>query len=363
MCWSKKGFLFLVTSLLFSGCCKESETNIIPVTPFEPPYHAKLKGYYKEPAENPSTKEGVELGKVLFFDKGLSANNTIACASCHRPEHAFADVTPVSQGINGAMGSRNTPGLFNVGLQNRFFWDGRDTSLEQQSLHPIQDEKEMAMNLNDLVKKLQDNTRYPPLFFKAFRTKTITIENIAKALAQFERSLVAVNSKYDRFLLGLDTLNPEEKRGMTLFFTHPDPFAGALGLRGGNCGDCHLPQTLLGRQDGFFGFFNTGLSTSDVGLQRVTGNASDLGKFKVPQLRNVALTPPYMHDGRFQTLEQVLDHYNSDDLFSRPNIDPLIQLGTNQKFGSSLLLREDEKRSIIAFLHTLSDSSALKFVR
>jgi cytochrome c peroxidase len=348
-------------ALFFGSCCKEKESPFAP-TPFTPAYHSRLMGYYREPPANPSTKEGILLGKTLFFDKSLSANNTISCASCHRPEHAFADVGPVSFGINGTPGIRNTPGLFNTGLQNRFFWDGRDTSLEQQSLHPIQDKGEMAMELPALVLKLQNNPKYPPLFLKAFGSQTVTIENVSKAIAQFERSLVAVDTKYDRYLQGLQSLSPLEEKGRALFFTHPDPFAGALGLRGGNCGDCHLPQTLLGRQDGFFGFFNNGLGIADPGLQKITGLPGDLGKFKVPQLRNVALTAPYMHDGRFQTLEAVLDHYNSEDIFYSSNVDPQIQLASNQKFGTSLKLTPEEKQAIIAFLHTLTDRTALKFV-
>jgi cytochrome c peroxidase len=213
-----------------------------------------------------------------------------------------------------------------------------------------------------LVLKLQNNPKYPPLFLKAFGSQTVTIENVSKAIAQFERSLVAVDTKYDRYLQGLQSLSPLEEKGRALFFTHPDPFAGALGLRGGNCGDCHLPQTLLGRQDGFFGFFNNGLGIADPGLQKITGLPGDLGKFKVPQLRNVALTAPYMHDGRFQTLEAVLDHYNSEDIFYSSNVDPQIQLASNQKFGTSLKLTPEEKQAIIAFLHTLTDSTALKFV-
>jgi cytochrome c peroxidase len=323
-----------------------------------------LKPYYKVPEKNPTTREGVALGKVLFFDKQLSVNNTISCASCHRPEKAFADFTPVSMGIFGRMGIRNTPSIWNAGLLSRLFWDGRDTSLEQQALHPIQDENEMGMNLNALVNKLSSDPKYPAMFLKAFGNREITVDKIAKALAQFERSLVSFNSKYDRFLMNKDTLSPLEKRGMDLFFTHPDPFVIPKGKRGGNCGDCHLPQTLLGRQDELFGFFNTGLSmpgSGDAGLQSLTGIASDFGKFKVPGLRNVALTPPYMHDGRFQTLEQVLDHYNAEDLFSRPNVDPQIQAAVNQKFGTSLGLRDDEKEAIISFLKTLTDSSALQF--
>jgi cytochrome c peroxidase len=174
---------------------------------------------------------------------------------------------------------------------------------------------------------------------------------------------MSFQTKYDRFLMEKYTPTSEEKLGMDLFFTHPDPFAGLAGIRGGNCGDCHLQQTLTGRPNGFESFHNTGLAVpggNEIGLQKVTGLAADFGKFKTPSLRNIALTAPYMHNGRFATLEDVLDHYNSEELFSKPNVDILIQKGTNQKFGQSLMLTEPEKKAIIAFLHMLTDSTYIQ---
>lgn len=346
---------------LTSSCGKKNEDVVVPPpTPKKPDYPYYLSGFYSEPADNPSTTEGIALGKALFFETALSRNNTISCATCHQPELAFTDARPIAVGIEGRKGTRNTPGILNSGLQQKYFWDGRSPSLEEQSLHPIRDPREMDMNLTELPSRISALPQMPNLFLKAFGSKEVTLDRIAKALAQFERSLLATNSKYDRFLKGLYTPNAEEKKGMDLFFTHPDPFAGLQGIRGGNCGDCHLSQTLMGRQDGLFGFHNNGLATGanpDSGLQSVTRNPADFGKFKAPPLRNVALTAPYMHDGRFQTLEEVLDHYNAEDLFLRPNVDILIQQGTNERFGQSLLLRPDEKKAIIAFLHMLTDSS------
>lgn len=354
---------FLLSGLWIASCCDRKEELTYKPTPFKPAIPFYLEYYYKEPADNPTTKEGIALGKSLFSEKALSIDYTISCATCHNEKKGFADGLKVSKGVNGVLARRNAPGLTNTAFQTRFFWDGRDTSLEEQSLHPIQDPIEMGLTLNEAIARLQSNRQYPDLFFKAFGSKTVTADRIAKALAQFQRSLVSFNTKYDRFLIDQYTPTPEEKLGMDLFFQHPDPFAGLKGIRGGNCGDCHLQRTLMGRQDGFFGFHNTGLTTSgsaDKGLQQITGLASDFGKFKAPPLRNVALTAPYMHDGRFNTLEEVLDHYNAEDLFTRPNVDGLITLGTNQKFGQSLMLTEPEKKAIISFLHMLTDTTLVQ---
>jgi cytochrome c peroxidase len=262
-------------------------------------------------------------------------------------------------GIGSKIGKRNTPGLFNVGIQKKFFWDGRVNSLEEQSLHPIQDPNEMNMQLDQLITKLNSKKEYANLFGRAFGSKGISIDRVAKALAQFQRSLTSHNSKYDRYLKGQYIMTLEEQKGMTLFFQHPT--AGSV--RGGNCGDCHLPKTLSGKLDDFDGFHNTGLTelnSNDIGLKAITGKSADFGKFKTPDLRNIALTAPYMHDGRFQTLEQVLDHYNSETLFSKPNVDILIPAGRNEiSFDpiaeQSLKLTQTEKNSIITFLHTLTD--------
>jgi len=352
-------FLLWLTIFLNQSC---HEKSLAPEFPQPTPRIQNVpfffQKYYKEPLENPSTEEGINLGKALFFDKSLSLDNSISCSNCHKPEKAFTDGLPLAVGIYNKIGRRNTPGILNTAVQQKFFWDGRDTSLEQQSLHPIQDPNEMGLSLPELELKIKSNPIYPPLFGKAFGSKEVTSKKIGKALAQFERTLLTQNSKYDKFLKKEYNPTQEELKGMQLFFQHPE--AGRI--RGGNCGDCHLPQTLFGKPDQFSGFHNTGLteiSAQDIGLQAVTGNVSDFGKFKPPGLRNIALTGPYMHDGRFQSLEQVLDHYNSLDLFSKPNIDPLIQLGSNDRLRKSLSLTEAEKVLIIAFLNMLTDSSAL----
>jgi cytochrome c peroxidase len=359
--------LVFVTGLFFSACllsCSRKEP--IPeetLQPFQPVWPAYLQNFYSEPPENPSTVQGVSLGRDLFFEKALSLDGQLSCAGCHKPEFAFSDTSAFSKGIGGQSGKRNTPSILNSGLLRRFFWDGRENSLESQSLHPIVDPTEMGLTMEEAIRRLSNHPAYPEKFRRAFGDKTITAERIGKAIAQYERSLVSAGSKYDRFLRGFYQPDSIEMLGMQLFFTHPDPFAPPPGLRGGNCGDCHLPQTLLGNPSQFDGFHNTGLLNSqsqEKGLQHFTGKPADFGRFKTPGLRNIALTAPYMHDGRFRTLEQVLNHYNSDTIFFKPNVDILIQKGSNQAFGTSLALTEAEKKAIIRFMHMLTDSSALK---
>lgn len=364
--FSKKNLKKYLPVLLISfilSCIGKDELPPVYQQPFQPDWPAYLKNFYKEPANNPTTVQGMNLGKDLFFEKALSLDYSISCASCHKPEFAFADTSAFSKGTGGQKGKRNTPSVLNSGLLRRFFWDGRDTSLESQSLHPILDPTEMGLSMEEAIRRLSNHPSYPEKFRQAFGTPGITAERIGKAIAQFERSLVSTGSRYDRFLKGLYQPDSIEMLGMQLFFTHPDPFAPPPGIRGGNCGDCHLPQTLLGDPAQFDGFHNTGLvqnGSPEKGLQNFTGKSSDFGRFKTPGLRNIALTAPYMHDGRFRSLEQVLDHYNSDTIFFKPNVDILIQKGSNQTFGSSLALTEPEKKAIIRFLHMLTDSSAVK---
>lgn len=353
-------FKFAFLAFLLSGCNGKDSNPVPDPSPQKPVFPYYMESSYKEPVDNPSTKEGVALGKALFFEKALSLDRTISCASCHQPGKGFSNGEKVGTGIQNIRGKRNVPGLWNVGFQKLFFWDGRSKSLEEQSLHPIQDPGEMGLSLSEALSRIKSIPTYKSLFQKAFGSEEITIEKMARAIAQFERSLTAFQSKYDRYLQGTYSPTELEQKGIKLFFTHPDPFAGLGGIRGANCGDCHLANTLMGRQDEYFGFHNTGLSrlgSFEEGLKSITGLEADFGKFKAPPLRNIELTAPYMHDGRFKSLEEVIDHYNSDTLFSQPNLDVLIQQGTNQRFGSSLALRDDEKKALLAFLKMLTDST------
>lgn len=316
-------------------------------------------GDFEIPSNNPLTKEGVALGRMLFYEKRMSADNRISCASCHHQDKAFTDGLAFSKGIDNQITDRSSMSLSNLIWTSHFFWDGRAETLEQQALEPIENPIEMNQSLSETTQKLQTTDIYPSAFFKAFGTTDITSENIGKALAQFMRTLVSSNSRYDQSLLKLIELSPEEKLGEFLFFTHPIPEEN---LRGGNCGDCHVNILTSGVNEGFQGFKNNGLDADGSlqnGLFEVTGKAIDKGKFKIPTLRNIALTAPYMHDGRFTTLEELLDHYN-EHVKRNATIDPLILVGTNNVSSNDeikLGLTNEEKAAIITFLKTLTDET------
>jgi cytochrome c peroxidase len=347
--------LFFSLAILAISCKTETE-----VQPGTTALKVELPDTFSDlpvPADNPMTVEGVALGRMLFYEKRLSSNNTISCGSCHQQKFAFADNNPVSLGADGMPGTRSTMSLANVAWFKNLMWDGRDATLENQAKGPIQNPVEMHQSLVTAVNKLQNTQTYPPLFQQVFGSKTITEENLLKAIAQFERTLISADSKYDQYMLGQAQFNQDEEDGRRLFLTHPnaDPAQGRV-VRGGNCGDCH-GGSLLARQL----IVNNGLDAdpADKGLGGVNENSFDNGKFKVVTLRNIALTAPYMHDGRFKSLEEVLDHYNEHVKKNSPNLAPDMTSsnipGTNQQLG----LTADEKRKIVAFLKTLTDE---KFV-
>lgn len=355
----------LLSGFLLPACGGGTQSPEEEITPQGPqPYELEIPFYfsnnYEIPADNPLTKEGVELGRMLFYEPLLSGNNQQSCASCHRQEDAFAEPRRVSVGTRGQVGTRNSMALANLLWVKRFFWDGRAASLEEQALDPIQNPVEMDESLPNALAELQATEVYPERFKAAFGSSTITAENLAKALAQFQRTLISSNSKYDRFLRGDYQPTNLELQGIELFFTHPVP---EIGLRGGNCGDCHIGPLVSGEIEGFSGFHNNGLSTDEQlaeGLERVTGNAFDRGKFRAPSLRNIALTAPYMHDGRFNSLEEVLEHYDQHVKMSQ-TLDPLIIEASNEirQPGDpvKLYLTNAEKEAILAFLHMLTDET------
>lgn len=298
------------------------------------------------PNNNPQTVEGVALGKKLFFDKKLSGDQTMACASCHSPQHAFADNTPTSDGIDGIFGTRNSMPLFNLAWNygERFTWDGKELSMERQALEPVQNPIEMHSDWNDVVDKLQSDNDYPELFRLAFKTSTITKELTTKALAQFERTLISANSKFDKFSAGTAALTPQEQNGLNVFMDEAK----------GDCFHCHgNPNNPLWTDNVFH---NNGLDSSftDLGLGGVTGDTDDNGKFKSPSLRNLAYTAPYMHDGRFDTLDQVIEHY-STGLQPSSTIDPLMKKVSQ----GGVNLSAQDKADLKAFLLSLSDPSFL----
>ncbi len=308
------------------------------------------------PEDNPLTEKGFQLGRMLFYEKKLSGDNTMSCGSCHQQKKAFTDGLAVSTGIDGIAGEVSSMSLVNMLWAEKFTWSGEMFSLEMQSVEPIKNPIEMHTSFEDAIGKLEADG-YTELFSEVFGTAEITEERIGKALSQFQRSLISSNSRYDQYLNDEYEATSQEIRGMQLFFTHPVPGQ----LRGANCGDCHLGPLTSGAIDGFSGFHNNGLDSNenlDAGLMEVTGKPEDKGRFKTPSLRNIALTAPYMHDGRFESLEEVLDHYN-EDIRRSETLDILIKEGSNEPIDPNepikLFLTDQEKEDLIAFLHMLTD--------
>ena len=306
------------------------------------------------PDDNPMTQAGVALGKKLFYEPLLSANKQQSCASCHNPEFAFSDNgKDFSVGITGQKGVRNAPALFNLAWADkynlsphRYFWDGGANDLERQAVGPITNPIEMASSLNEVMRKLQQHPEYPKLFRKAFGSDSITTSKLVKAIAQFERTLISANSPYDKAERRQRQRTLSEYNGMTIFVTETK----------GDCFHCHGNLSSPYFTD--FSMQNNGLDQvfSDSGLARITGKPEDLGKFKVPSLRNLAFTAPYMHDGRFKTLMEVIDFYNSGTKNS-PGVSPFI----SKHFpNGGLNLLPQEKIDLFNFLISLSDTDFVK---
>jgi cytochrome c peroxidase len=300
-------------------------------------------------ADNPLTVQGVALGKKLFFDPILSSDLTQSCSSCHNQSDGFTDhQNALSKGVLGQFGTRNSMPLFNLLLHNNgFFWDGRSVKLREQALKPIQDHLEMNENLTNVVSKLNDVRSYRLMFDAAFGDKEITSERIGLALEQYMYSIVSGDSKFDRVLRGIDTFSISEKKGQVLFNTEFNP---ASGIKGADCFHCHGDINFTNNE-----FMNNGLDSvfTDQGRALVTRKSSDEGKFKVPSLRNVSVTGPYMHDGRFKTLEEVVEHYNSGIRLSS-TLDPNMHT-----IRQGLQLTADEKHDLVSFLKTLTDQTYL----
>lgn len=294
------------------------------------------------PVGNPQTIEGVALGRKLFFDPILSANNTQSCSSCHAPENAFTDSNRFSEGIDGIQGSRNSMPLFNLAwnYDEKFFWDGRSFSLESQALQPVKDPTEMHNTWATAVSDLQNNPQYPELFNKAFGTSTIDSTLTTKAIAQFVRTLISGNSRFDKHLRNEIVLSASELNGFTIFMAEDK----------GDCFHCHGNANNPLWTDNIF--HNNGLDATftDLGLGTITGDPADNGKFRSPSLRNLRFTAPYMHDGRFQTLDEVINHY-SEGLTNSSTIDPLMKSINS----GGVQLSENDKTDLKAFLLSLSD--------
>jgi cytochrome c peroxidase len=302
------------------------------------------------PANNPLTREGVYLGRRLFYETQLSANHKISCGSCHQQKLAFTDGKAFSNGIDSIRTDRSAMSLANLLWVRNFFWDGRAGSLEQQAVTPLTAPHEMGQSLEQSAEKLRHTKAYPGLFRAAFGVDSLTGDQIVKALSQFERTLISAGSPYDRYLEGAYQPDAAAMRGMQLFMAAPAP---EKNIRGANCGHCHGSPKIYMEL-----FHNNGLDSIpvDAGREKLTGQAADRGRFRVPTLRNIALTAPYMHDGRFRTLEEVLDHY-SEHIINSASLSPVIRNTSNTTGGTSLQLSSQEKKDIIAFLHLLTDTA------
>ena len=278
---------------------------------------------------NSLTKEKVALGRLLFYDPILSKDQTISCADCHSPYNAFAHTDHnLSHGINDSIGTRNAPALFNLAWQSSFMWDGAIHNLDMQALAPINHPAEMDEDIANVVKKLNQEPLYKKAFLKAWNDSSATGEYVLKSLAQFQLSLVSTTAPYDEMKQGTYTFNTQENSGYRLFQN--------------NCNSCHTEPLFSN-----YGFANNGLpidtSLNDLGKYAITNNDNDRLKFKVPSLRNLSYTYPYMHDGRFDKLHQVLNHYTHINLAS--------------DIPNEIVLTANEKADLIAFLLTLNDAN------
>ncbi len=326
-------------------------TNRIEIASNATPYRLTISQFAPRPdlpRDNPLAGEGVALGSRLFFDRRLSADNSQSCASCHHPRGAFTEPRRFSRGVDGDIGTRNAPALENLAWKNSFFWDGRAATLREQVLQPIQNPIEMHESLANAVRKVSADKDYHRLFANAFGSPEITSDRIARALEQFLLVQVSFDSKFDRVMDGTAKFTDEETRGYVLFNTEYDPYHGQYGA---DCFHCHGGPMLQSQS-----FANNGLDSAfrDMGRFNVTKRAGDEGKFAVPSLRNVAVTAPYMHDGRFQTLEQVVEHYCTG-MKRSPTLDPNL---AKHPDGGVPLVAED-KRALVAFLRTLTDEKFL----
>ncbi len=330
--WVKQS-LFVLIPLFWVACKKDApiqkqeiglESIIIP-DGFPP---------IEFPADNAFTKERWLLGKALFYEKQLSLDSSVSCASCHSQQFGFSDNVALSKGFKQRLGNRNSPSIINVAYHPYFTREGGVPSLEMQVLVPIQEHNEFNNNILDIAKRLSSNQNLQNLSFLAYN-RPLDFYVIPRALATFERSLISGNSKFDQYKKGTISLTEEEQKGMNLFFSDRT-----------NCSDCHSGFNFTNYQ-----FENNGLyeTYNDPGRKRLTGLDSDLAKFKIPSLRNIEVTAPYMYDGSLPDLEAVINHYNSGGK-QHPNKSEKIK---------SLQLSQDEKKQIIAFLKTLTDVSFL----
>lgn len=302
------------------------------------------------PADNPMTVEGVELGRHLFYETALSGDNSMSCGSCHMQERAFTDATPTSVGIDGIAGRRKAMPLFNLAFHDNFMWDGREVTLEDQALGPITDPIELNADMNQVIQRLSSISDYPPMFKKAFGDKKVTPDRIAKAIAQFERTMISANSKFDRVvrIKNGESFTAQEQAGHDIFFSET-----------GDCFHCHgavESKFLMGAFGKDLQFVNNGTKAQyqDEGRAEITGLEEDVGKFKVPSVRNVEFSFPYMHDGSIPNLDSLIGFYNFGG-HNHPNIDPNMKAA-----GTGRGWTQAQRNALAAFLRTLTDDSFLQ---
>ena len=342
-------FYSLILGLTLIACGPDEETQVV----YDPTPYAINYGPFPNPhlpADNLPTNAGVLLGRMLFYEKALSKDGSMSCADCHKQEDMFSDIRQFSIGVEDLPGKRQAMPLFNLAWhKNGMFWDGRSPLVRDQALKPIQDPLEMNETLENVVAKLQAQQKYRDQFIRAFGDDTITAERVGLAIEQFEFTMVSNNSKFDQVQRGETTFTESEERGRILFFREVDPF---LGQKGGECFHCHGGFNFTNDQ-----FMNNGLDAEsefeDLGRFMVTNDPADIARFKVPSLRNIALTAPYMHDGRFSTLEEVVEHYNTG-VKSSSTVDEVL---FHSLEPGGLQLSEQDKSDLVAFLRTLSDES------
>lgn len=341
---ARLGILLLFAIPVIAGCgsdggttpetgCPPPDKMAIQTPPGFPDFEAQV------PADNPTTVQGVALGRRLFYDPILSGDSTQACGSCHSQDHAFGDPLRFSVGIDGIEGERQAPTIQNAAWLKDAFWDGRAASLEDQALEPVPNPIEMHLEWSDAVARLAAHDEYPDLFCAAFGDDQITRNRVVKAIAQFERTFISANSRHDQFERGEIQLSPIEEAGRQIFETEV-----------GDCFHCH-GQTIGFDRD----FHNIGLDSIivDQGRGKITGNPADDGKFKSPPLRNVMVSAPYMHDGRFATIDEVIAHYNHG-FFDGPDVDPLIRARLTRP-----ALRPGQIDTLKVFLDTFTDQDFL----
>ncbi|MFN8277809.1 MAG: cytochrome c peroxidase [Chitinophagales bacterium] len=368
MNWRLLPFVLAFVLLELAACRRDPPVHATP-DPNDPdslyvgtPYDANgykdklaFKQLYRTievPADNPMTVEGIEYGRMLFYDSTFSSNKKVSCSSCHKQEYAFADNQVFSTNVAG-LTKRNTSSLVDMGVNHRFFWDGRAYTIEQAVEDALKNEQHTDFDADTAYINHQPRYRY--LVKKAFgRPGLATKDNMIKAIAQFIRTMVSYQTRFDRAPKTLGALTPDEQDGFVIFNT--DSVNGQLN---GDCFHCHVDGVYLTFANQNVGFSNNALDSvitingfADPGLGGVSGASTDFGKFKIPTLRNVAVTAPYMHDGRFKTLEEVLDHY-SEHLKSSPTVDPFMK--SLPQGGRHLT--QTQKDHLLAFLRSLTDTA------